>query len=230
MRLNAFLAGGITSSDLAAAALLFVVVGSPPVSASFLTLLDLDARVLREGDDDLLLVAPVRRSTTLLSRYARVSMFLSLMTLYRSVCSFVMGAYKTYSRFLGRYLATSDFTLRRSRGCSTTCIFLTSSCLVLSAMNSSVPSSSCRSLKSNQLSNASQSRKILGSKKFSSDHSSLRLFCKGVPVMRRRVADVNVLSSRKSFESKFFMRWPSSMMMNSQLIFDRAARSLRTIS
>jgi hypothetical protein len=70
----------------------------------------------------------------------------------------------------------------------------------------------------------------LGSKKFSSDHSSLRLFCKGVPVMRRRVADVNVLSSRKSFESKFFMRCPSSMMMNSQLIFDRAARSLRTIS
>lgn len=174
------------------------------------TLLERDDWGVLLSEDTRLFLASVNRSTTLFSKYARMSVVLSLKALYKSVCSLVMGAYRTYSRFLGKYLATSDLTRRSSSGCKTTCIFFTNSCFALSAMNSSVPSSSSRSLKSNQLSKASQSRKILGRRKFSKDHSSLRLFCKGVPVMRRRVAEVKVLSSRKSLESKFFMRCPSS--------------------
>ena len=66
-------------------------------------------------------------SMALFSKYSLVSSFLSLMTLYRSVCSLVMGAKRTYSRFLGRYAATSCLMRRNRSGCRMRWIFLTRS-------------------------------------------------------------------------------------------------------
>lgn len=49
-----------------------------------------------------------------------------------------------------------------------------------------------------------------GRMKLSSDQSSDRLLCSGVPVRMSRLALLNVLSSRMSRQSMFLSRWPSS--------------------
>jgi hypothetical protein len=72
--------------------------------------------------------------------------------------------------------------------------------------------------------------KTSGSRKCSSDQSSGREFCSGVPVSSSLLAVGMNLSSRMSLQSKFFKRWPSSTTRYLKLYFCRNLRSAITIS
>ena len=90
--------------------------------------------------------------------------------------------------------------------------------------------------KSNHAWNESRSSKIFGSRKLSSDHSSGRLFCSGVPVSSSRLHSVTVpvpviaLSSVISRQFMFLRRWPSSITTNFQPSFLSSFESRMTIS
>ena len=58
--------------------------------------------------------------------------------------------------------------------------------------------------------NASRLSNSSGCKKWSSVHSSSRLFCSGVPVSSSRKRVEKPWSAAKSFDSFDFKRWPSS--------------------
>lgn len=60
-----------------------------------------------------------------------------------------------------------------------------------------------------------------GMMKWRSDHSSLREFCKGVPVIRSRWLDLKSIMVLYKRESSFFNLWASSTPMNAQLTFPR---------
>lgn len=56
-----------------------------------------------------------------------------------------------------------------------------------------------------------------GMMKCNKDHSSLREFCSGVPVIRSRWLDLKSIKVLYRRESSFFKRWASSTPMNAQL-------------
>lgn len=60
---------------------------------------------------------------------------------------------------------------------------------------------------------------LSGMRKCNSDHSSLREFCRGVPVMRSLWLDLNSINDLYSRESSFFSRCASSTPRNAQLMF-----------
>lgn len=60
---------------------------------------------------------------------------------------------------------------------------------------------------------------LSGMRKCSSDQSSLREFCRGVPVMRSLWLDLNSINVLYSRESSFFSLWASSTPKNAQLMF-----------
>ena len=96
------------------------------------------------------------------------------------------------SFFFGRSFATSVLSLRSTNGLMMLCSFFTTR---------SRCSSTESALKSNQLSKSSRLPKTSGMMKLSSDHSSFRLFCSGVPDSRRRLSVDSVLSSLNSRHS-----------------------------
>lgn len=64
-----------------------------------------------------------------------------------------------------------------------------------------------------------KSTHLSGMRKCNSDHSSLREFCSGVPVMRSLWLDLNSINVLYSRESSFFNLWASSTPMKAQLMF-----------
>mmetsp|Transcript_56160 Transcript_56160/g.93277 ORF Transcript_56160/g.93277 Transcript_56160/m.93277 type:complete len:232 (+) Transcript_56160:2688-3383(+) len=90
--------------------------------------------------------------------------------------------------------------------------------------------SSSTSSKSNHDLKESKSSKISGRIKFRRDHNSLRLFCRGVPVINRRLVVSNRFSSRMSLHSKFFSRWASSTIKYFHFTEERNLTSLMAMS
>mmetsp|Transcript_17173 Transcript_17173/g.49143 ORF Transcript_17173/g.49143 Transcript_17173/m.49143 type:complete len:234 (-) Transcript_17173:65-766(-) len=136
---------------------------------------------------------------------------------YISRCGGVIGTYTTTSFLLGRLLATSDLRRRIMKGARILCSLLTmlpSWCLRNRRSSCALDPtpSNAKTLWKN-----SRSSKISGMRKLRRLQSSLKLFCRGVPVSRILLAPPRStlppqirLSSRMSRQRKFLRRWPSS--------------------
>lgn len=121
----------------------------------------------------------------------------------------VRGAYSIYSRFLGRLVSTSVLTRLKRKGFNIECMVDTRVRFRRST-TSAWPLLSSIDEKSNQLWKLPRSLNMSGSRKCSSDHSSVMLFCNGVPVIRSLFAELYVRSSLMSLQFMFFRRCPSS--------------------
>lgn len=110
-----------------------------------------------------------------------------------------------YSRFFGKAVSTSDLTRRRRKGFRIECMVETS-VRFRRSMTSVCPLLSSIEEKSNQLWKLLRSLKISGSRKCNSDHSSVMLFCSGVPVISSRFAELYERSSLMSLQFIFFRR------------------------
>ena len=106
--------------------------------------------------------------------------------------------------------STSRFIRRIMKGRKIRC-----NCLMTMLLRSS----SCASVKvpsdlrSNHSSKSADDWKISGSKKLSRDHSSCKLFWRGVPVSSSRYLDFISLILLDVWLSSFLILWASSMMM-----------------
>mmetsp|Transcript_23371 Transcript_23371/g.55799 ORF Transcript_23371/g.55799 Transcript_23371/m.55799 type:complete len:285 (+) Transcript_23371:16-870(+) len=151
--------------------------------------------------------------------------------LYRT-CSSVSPAKTTYTRLSGSSRTTSALSLRRRKGSRIACSFETmcedASWDTMDAMPPPLAPSS--SSKLNQDWKVVSESKMSGRMKLSSDHSSERLFCKGVPDSNRRFAARSVLSSRSNLQSLFFRRCPSSTVRYFQLSWASDLASFIAIS
>lgn len=121
-----------------------------------------------------------------------------------------------------RFFSTSDLTRRNKNGLKILCSASTTFLLF-----SSSPFAS--SLFKNVF-RSSYSEKISGQMKLSSENSSCRLFCKGVPVMSNRPRDVNERTILARTPSAFLMRCASSMTRYSKDNFFNGPFSIRQIS
>ena len=72
--------------------------------------------------------------------------------------------------------------------------------------------------------------KTSGNRKLRRAHNSCKLFCKGVPVSKRRLAVLNSRTISDNFDFSFLIRWASSMTMYRQLNFLKTDFSFITIS
>ncbi len=146
------------------------------------------------------------------------SMSFSRMLLYHLRCISVSPTNRLIS-FLGRSdFSTSALTRRSRKGRSTLC----SCCTTWSWFSSPLPL--------NHDSKSSELLKTSGRRKLSSDHSSMRLFCSGVPVIRRRERELKARTICESIESTFLIRCASSITMYSHESFLSALFSRRHIS
>mmetsp|Transcript_8046 Transcript_8046/g.19964 ORF Transcript_8046/g.19964 Transcript_8046/m.19964 type:complete len:224 (-) Transcript_8046:664-1335(-) len=119
----------------------------------------------------------------------------------------------------GRLFSTSALRRRRRKGRSTLCSCWTTS--TLASPSSPLP---------NHSSNCPADPNTSGSRKFSSAHSSCRLFCSGVPVMSSRLLHANMRRVLDRHEFSFLIRCASSMMTYRQWNFLSAFFSRMTIS
>mmetsp|Transcript_10596 Transcript_10596/g.21472 ORF Transcript_10596/g.21472 Transcript_10596/m.21472 type:complete len:210 (-) Transcript_10596:312-941(-) len=161
--------------------------------------------------------------------------FLSMRSLYMDCCHSDSQPKSMYSYFLGIISSTSALSRRSRKGRRIWCSLVTTPCSISPFITlSSVPSS--LKSKSNHAWKDSRSSKMLGRRKLSSDQSSVRLFCSGVPVSSSLLHGCEGLtsqidlSSRMSLQLRFFSRWPSSMMTNFQPQRLRCLASRMTIS
>mmetsp|Transcript_21437 Transcript_21437/g.53853 ORF Transcript_21437/g.53853 Transcript_21437/m.53853 type:complete len:306 (-) Transcript_21437:56-973(-) len=123
----------------------------------------------------------------------------------------VRGARMTYSCFWGRPSSTSALRRRRRKGSRMVCSLEMVLLWISSSTRRAAPSSAWRSSsKSNQVWKVARSWKMSGRMKLSRDHSSVRLFCSGVPDSSSLLAVSRVLSSLSRRQSLFLRRWPSS--------------------
>mmetsp|Transcript_30485 Transcript_30485/g.85349 ORF Transcript_30485/g.85349 Transcript_30485/m.85349 type:complete len:334 (+) Transcript_30485:1185-2186(+) len=150
--------------------------------------------------------------------------------LFSSCCILDMSAYSKISFLLGRDVSTSDLMRRRRKGFRIWCNLVTTRLLCSWATISASLPSSVIVPKSNQDSKSLKLVKMSGSRKFKRLQSSARLFCKGVPVSKSLFALWMDLSSRRSLQSKFFSRCPSSTTMYFHMYLCRKGRSRITIS
>ena len=122
------------------------------------------------------------------------------------------GVYTTYSLFLGQLQHVDLEAAQHER--AEDVVQLADDALAalrLVQQATSWPSSPLStSSKSNQRSNLLSESKMLGRRKLSSDHSSRRSFCSGVPVSRRRFSLGYSLSRASRRHLMFFSRCPSS--------------------
>mmetsp|Transcript_17032 Transcript_17032/g.25715 ORF Transcript_17032/g.25715 Transcript_17032/m.25715 type:complete len:255 (+) Transcript_17032:666-1430(+) len=159
-------------------------------------------------------------------------------SLYSRFCQPLISQRTTCSVFSGSWSITAALTRRSMNGRSTVCsrlmISSRSSCVSTSPSPPSPPPSAGAAAAppnlakgwENHWSKVSTELKMVGSRKFSSAHSSGRLFCSGVPVSSTRcLLWYCRLSVCANLDLVFFMRWPSSTMMYCQKTFFRAARS-----
>mmetsp|Transcript_31717 Transcript_31717/g.80864 ORF Transcript_31717/g.80864 Transcript_31717/m.80864 type:complete len:218 (-) Transcript_31717:1047-1700(-) len=146
-------------------------------------------------------------------------------------CSGVMSAYRMISILRGRLISTSLLSRLSTKGLRMACSLDTTWLRCSAArISRSAPSCPTMELKSNQASKSDMEEKTSGMRKLSSDHSSLRLFCSGVPDSSSLFSAGMVLSSRMSLHWKFFRRCPSSTTMYLNLNLDRNLTSAITIS
>lgn len=106
------------------------------------------------------------------------------------------------------------------------------SCLILSLLRSSISAlvKVLSPLRLNHSSKSSDDWKISGSKKLSRDHSSCKLFWRGVPVSNNLYLDFISLILRDVWLSSFFILWASSMMMYCHVNRFNAFKQSRTAS
>ena len=83
-------------------------------------------------------------------------------------------------------------------------------CIIMNRASSDVFLVCLDESKLNQLSKSSESLKICGIMKLSKLQSSMRLFCKGVPVSSRRLYALILLDCLMVIDSLFFNLWASS--------------------
>lgn len=146
---------------------------------------------------------------SLASSFRVFSKVLSRSSLLILVWCDVMVGYKMISFFIGRVCWTSHLSLRRRKGLRMLCSFST----ILECCKEASSSSWDTFEKSNHFSKSAREVKTSGSKKLSRDHSSLRLFCRGVPVSKSLLAVSNSRKDLMSLQLKFFSLWPSSTTM-----------------
>mmetsp|Transcript_39258 Transcript_39258/g.65948 ORF Transcript_39258/g.65948 Transcript_39258/m.65948 type:complete len:226 (-) Transcript_39258:17-694(-) len=140
-----------------------------------------------------------------------VPMLFSTSARPKACCCLVICAYRITSFLRGRLVSTSALIRRNRKGRRMECSLDTASRRRSASTSvwdcSEVPATS---EKSNQLWNWPRLLKTSGRIKCSSDHSSLRLFCSGVPDSSSLLAVGMLRSSRISMQLLFFSRWPSS--------------------
>mmetsp|Transcript_7922 Transcript_7922/g.13641 ORF Transcript_7922/g.13641 Transcript_7922/m.13641 type:complete len:252 (+) Transcript_7922:232-987(+) len=141
-----------------------------------------------------------------------------------------MGHHSTISFLRGMGRSTSVLSRRNMNGFKMACSLLTTLVRCSAAMISSLAPSWPTLEKSNHASKSSLTLNSSGMRKLSRDHSSLRLFCSGVPDSSRRFSAGMVRSSLMSLQSQFFKRWPSSTAMYCHLILVKKAMSAMMIS
>ena len=131
---------------------------------------------------------------------------------------------------LGSRLFSTSFLMRRSmKGLRILC-----SCWIMAlfffSFSLSDKSWSLVPVRSNHSSKSSEDLKISGSRKLRRDHNSCKLFCKGVPVRRRRYFELIYRTLFEIWLSSFLIFWASSMIICCHLNFIRAAMHNRTPS
>mmetsp|Transcript_25559 Transcript_25559/g.67465 ORF Transcript_25559/g.67465 Transcript_25559/m.67465 type:complete len:242 (+) Transcript_25559:27-752(+) len=131
---------------------------------------------------------------------------------YIFCCQSESHANRMYSCFLGRPISTSALSRRSRNGrriwwSLVTTEFWSSPCTTFSSL------SSLEKSKSNHAWNESRSSKMSGSRKLSSDHSSVRLFCSGVPVRSSRKGTAMRPSDSANEDASFLSRCPSSIVI-----------------
>mmetsp|Transcript_46269 Transcript_46269/g.121360 ORF Transcript_46269/g.121360 Transcript_46269/m.121360 type:complete len:204 (+) Transcript_46269:1474-2085(+) len=150
---------------------------------------------------------------------------------YMACCHSLIHEKRMNSYFLGMPISTSAFSLRNRNGRRIWWSLVTTpSCI--SPLKTFSSLSSREKSKSNHAWKESRSSKMFGRRKLSSDQSSVRLFCSGVPVSssRLQVSLQMFLSSRMRRQFMFLSRWPSSITTNFHLIFRSSLMSRMTIS
>mmetsp|Transcript_16966 Transcript_16966/g.52600 ORF Transcript_16966/g.52600 Transcript_16966/m.52600 type:complete len:384 (-) Transcript_16966:2183-3334(-) len=120
----------------------------------------------------------------------------------------------TCSTLGGRLFSTSFFRRRSRKGrrmaCNRPTIFLLAA--ARAAASSALPSTADCTGCENHWRNSACERNTCGMRKCMSDHSSIRSFCRGVPVSSRRRAALKLSSVCQRCERQFLIMWASSRM------------------